>query len=164
MSPTSVNTSATEFSKQITTTTTTWKSASVLDLSFTQSCRNSTYKNFSNVVAQWRILFNLLAHFPPYKRFRWRLKRRVEFHDKAQDRVTTCFGCAQEVSVLGPTIHHHILLNQLKHLADLIQLLTTNYGTADIGDINGIAADMQLPLDLTGSTQDNLANMIIIKN
>ena len=61
---------------------------------------------------------------------------------------------------LGPTIQQQLLLNPPRNLADLIQRLITSYGAADIGVINGIETDMQVPLNLTGVIEDDLANMI----
>ena len=73
-------------------------------------------------------------------------KRRAEFHDKAQDKVAICFGFAQDVAVLGPTIQQQMLLNPPRNLAELIQRLITSYGAADVGVINGIESEIRLPL------------------
>ena len=91
-------------------------------------------------------------------------RRRAEFHDKAIDRISACFGAAQDVAIIGEAIQEQLILDPPRNLAALLERITAAYGDADISVIDGIEASMQLPLNPAGSIDDDLRSMILLKN
>ena len=74
------------------------------------------------------------------------------------------FTYADKSSILEPTIQQQMLLNAPRQLNTLIERLKISYGDADISVIESIEADIQLPLNPAGSIEDDLTNMILLKN
>ena len=91
-------------------------------------------------------------------------KRRAEFHDEAQKRISDCFTFAKDISILGPNIRHQFDCNPPRTLAELIARLEAAYSEADITVINGLKAQMQLPLNPQASIHDDITNMLLIKD
>ena len=91
-------------------------------------------------------------------------RRRADFHDKAIVHVSTCFGAAQDVAIIGPVVQEQFILDPPRNLAALIERITAAYGEADISVIDGIETSMQLPLNPAGSIDDDLKDMILLKD
>ena len=91
-------------------------------------------------------------------------RRRADFHDEAIVHISACFGAAQDIAIIGPVIQEQFILNPPRNLAALIERITAAYGEADISVIDGIENSMQLPLNPVGSIEDDLKDMILLKD
>ncbi|WP_395005755.1 hypothetical protein [Undibacterium sp.] len=91
-------------------------------------------------------------------------KRRAEFYDKVIQRISDCFGASQDVAIIEPTIQQQLVINPPRNLASLIERLAIAYGDAGISVINGIEASTVLPLDPAGAIENDLKNMILLKD
>lgn len=89
-------------------------------------------------------------------------KRRAEFHDAAQSRITTCFELVFQS--FPPIISHAVLETRPGTLAQVISLIAADYGTPDVSVVDDIESVMKLPLNPIGSISIDLAGMIRFKN
>ena len=88
-------------------------------------------------------------------------KRRLQFYDDAQARITTCFDLV--LLSLTDEFRDDLLETRPRTLAAVMQYITHEFGTPDITVVNDIEAEMSLPLISTGSITTDLATMIRLK-
>jgi hypothetical protein len=89
-------------------------------------------------------------------------KRRAEFHDAAQNRISTCFELVFQS--FPPAISHAVLETRPGSLAQVVLRITADYGTPDVSVVDDIESLMKLPLNSIGSISIDLAGMIRYKN